>query len=76
MSTTDKVEVYHRPDWHPELSSIYGDIIGAEGYVTEVGTIKILGKIFEHPDIPKSKTETEIRGATRVLTAESALGFM
>jgi len=70
-----KVAVYHRPDWHPELCQILGDIIGQAGYVTEVGTIKLLGPIHENPDIPETKTMSEINGPTSILTAKSSWGI-
>jgi len=75
MSIDNKVAIYHRPDWHPNLSQIIGDIIGEAGYVTEMGTIQLLGPIFENPGFDKYKSTADIEGATLMLTAKSSLGF-
>lgn len=75
MSSDNKVAIYHRPDWHPNLSQVIGDIIGEAGYVTEMGTIKVLGPIFNNPNFDKYKSKSEINGPTIVLTAKSSLGF-
>jgi len=75
MSADKKVVIYHRPDWHPNLSQLMGDIVGESGYITEVGTVRVLGPIFENPAFDKSKSMSEINGATLMLTAKSSLGF-
>ena len=64
-----------RPDWHPSLTEIYGDFIGESGYITEVGTVRLLGPVHENPDLPKSKGGSDINGVTLLLTAESSLGW-
>jgi len=71
----EKVIIYHRPDWHPSLNGIMGDIIGEAAYVTEVGTIRLIGPIHENPDFPKTKNSSSISGPTMILSAKSSLGF-
>jgi len=72
----EKVIIYHRPDWHPSLNEIMGDITGEAGYITEVGTVHLLGPIHENPDFPKTKGSSGINGPTLLLTAKSSLGFV
>jgi len=71
----EQVTIYHRPDWHPNLNEILGHIVGEKGYITEVGTVRLLGPLHENPDFDKSKKESTISGPTLLLTAESSLGF-
>lgn len=71
----EKVIIYHRPDWHPSLNEILGDIIGQSAYVTEMGTIHLLGPVHENPDFSKTKGSSGINGPTLVLTAESSSGW-
>jgi len=71
----EKAIIYHRPDWHPALNEILGDITGQSAYVTDVGTIHLLGPVHENPDYPKTKGSSGINGVTMVLTAESSLGW-
>lgn len=66
---------YHRPDWHPSLNELMGDFIGEAAYVTEMGTIRLLGPIHEDPDFPKTKSSSNISGPTILLTAQSSLGL-
>lgn len=70
-----KVQVYHKPDWHPSLTSIMGEIEGQEGYVTEYGTIHLIGLTQTNHNISKYKYESDINGPTLVLTAQSSLGL-
>lgn len=72
---TDKLDFWHRPDWHPTLTELMGQIVGQQGYVTEHGTIRILGPIHEDPDFPKAKSSSKQSGPTVMLTAKSSLGF-
>jgi len=76
VAVKKKITPYHRPDWHPNLSQLLGDIIGEKAYVTEVGTIRLLGPVFEDPSLPKTKSSSNINGPTLVLSAKSSLGFM
>jgi len=76
MAGEKKVAIYHRPDWHPNLSQILGEIKGEKGYVTEMGTIRLLGPIHENPDLSEGRMQSEIVGPTQMLTAESSLGWM
>ena len=71
----EKVTILHRPDWHPSLNEFLGQIVGQRGYVTEVGTIHLLGPIHENPDFDKSKTSSEIKGPTMLLSADSSMGL-
>jgi hypothetical protein len=68
-----KREVEHRPDWHPELSPLLGEINGAYGYVTAAGTIRLLGPLYEDPEISKNKTSSEIIGPLLMLSANGLL---
>ena len=55
-----KTKVFHRPDWHPILSSLLGDIRGSYGYVTEIGTIALLGPNPQSTTfVPEEKTKTD-----------------
>jgi hypothetical protein len=66
-------EVEHKPDWHPELSPMLGEIKDAYGYVTEAGTIRLLGPLHEDPDISKFKVESEIIGPLIMLSANGLI---
>ena len=70
-----KAIIYHRPDWHPSLNEILGDFIGEAAYITEVGTVRLLGPVHENPDFPKTKSSSNINGPTLLLTAQSSLGL-
>ena len=72
---TEKAIPYHRPDWPPALNNLLGDIMGLTAYVTEVGTIRLLGPLYEDPDIPKTASSSKINGPTLVLSAQSSLGL-
>ena len=69
-----KLIVYHRPNWPPALNNIYGDIVGQVGYITDVGTVHLLGPGDENPDIPKTTASSNINGPTLLLSASSS-GF-
>jgi hypothetical protein len=71
----EKVIIYHRPDWHPSLNELLGDFIGDAAYITDVGTVRLLGPIHEDPDFPKTKSSSNINGPTLLLTAQSSLGL-
>lgn len=68
-----KIQIFHRPDWHPNLSPFLGDLKGQHGYVTDVGTIHLLGPMHEDPEISKFETESEIAGPTIMLSAKKGL---
>ena len=72
----EKVVIYHRPDWHPSLNELLGDFIGEAAYITEVGTVRLLGPIHEDPDFPKTKSSSNINGPTLLLSAQSSLGLL
>lgn len=73
----NKVQVRHRPDWHPSISTLIGrqNIEDSYGYVTEYGTIHLLGPLYQTPNIPKYAQGSKINSPTLILSAESALGF-
>ena len=60
-------EVFFTPDWHPSFSRLMGDITGESGYITEFGTVRLLGK--QDIEVSKFETESLINGATKLLTA-------
>jgi hypothetical protein len=70
-----KLEVWFRPDWHPAFNNMLGQINGAYGYVTDVGTINLLGPFHEDPDISKWASESETRGPTVAVSAMASLGM-
>ena len=72
----EKAIPYHRPDWHPSLNEILGDFIGQVAYITEMGTVRLLGPLHENPDFPKTKSSSKINGPTLLLTAQSSLGLL
>ena len=69
-------QVFHKPNWHASLSPLMGDIVGQEGYVTEYGTIELIGLNQSNPSISKYQYESNINGPTLILTAESSLGLV
>lgn len=75
MDAEKKIAIFHRPNWHPNLSQLLGDFIGETGYVTEFGTIELLGPHNENPNIPEHKSSSKINGPTLILTAKSSLGL-
>jgi hypothetical protein len=66
-----EVKTLFRPNWHPRLQQILGDIIGAYGYVTQFGTIELLGPIWDNPDISKNTLKPDISGPTLIFAAPS-----
>lgn len=71
-----KLQIFHRPDWHPNLSTLLGDLKGQYAYVSEVGTIRLLGPLYEDPDISKFQNESEINGPVFALSAKKTLGVL
>lgn len=74
--TESKLEVWFRPDWHPNLNSILGEIKSEYGYVTDQGTIRLLGPYNQDPDISRFASESQIEGPTISLTANAGLGVL
>lgn len=70
-----KLIPFHRPDWHPSLNEVLGDFIGEAAYITDVGTVRLLGPVHEDPDFSKTKSSSGINGPTLMLTAKSSLGL-
>ena len=70
-----KLIIYHRPNWHPWQNEMMGDITGQMAYITDIGTVHLLGPIHEDPDFPKTKSSSSINGPTLLLTAQSSLGL-
>lgn len=75
MAEESTVQVLHKPNWHPNLTPLLGDIEGQEGYVTEFGTIELLGPAQRNPEISRYRYESDINGPTLALSAQSSLGF-
>ena len=71
-----KIQVFHRPDWHPRLSPLLGNLKGQYAYVTDVGTINIIGPLYEDPDISKFQFESKIEGPVESLSAKKGLGIL
>jgi hypothetical protein len=68
------VEVLLTPDWHYNLSAFLGDLKGEIGYITEYGTVHLLGK--KNPDLSAFSSESKINGPTRSITANKTLGLI
>ena len=73
MEKQTNLQILFRPDWHPEISSVLGDIRGQFGVVTENGTIKLLGPIHENPDITEENLETKHSGPKILASAIGGL---
>ena len=69
-------QVFHKPNWHQSLSPLMGEIAGQEGYVTEYGTIELIGLTQSNPTVSKYQYESDINGPTLILTAQSSLGLV
>lgn len=76
MAQETTIQVFHKPNWHPALSPLLGEIVNQEGYVTEYGTIELIGLTQSNPSISKYQYESDINGPTLILTAQSSLGLM
>jgi hypothetical protein len=72
-----KAQVMHRPDWHPSISTLIGNqnIVDNYGYVTEQGTIHLLGPLYKSPNLSINTSKSDINGPTLIMSAESSLGF-
>lgn len=68
------VEILFTPDWHHSLSVLLGDLKGEIGYITEFGTVHLLGK--KNPEISKYQTESRTDGPTKSITANKSLGLL
>lgn len=71
---TKNVDILFTPDWHPNLSPLMGDLIGEYGYITEVGTVNVIGK--PKVEITKYQQETKVNGPLICLSAQKSLGFI
>ena len=69
MLDGNTVPIFHRPDWHPKLQALLGDITGQTGYTTKFGTIVLLGPLYQNPNIPQTTYDTEDNGPTVIFTA-------
>jgi hypothetical protein len=72
----ETAQIFHKPNWHPALTPLLGEIVGQQGYVTEYGTIELLGIAQANPNISKFQYESSINGPTLILSAESSTGLM
>lgn len=68
-SDQNTVPIYHRPDWHPKLQQLLGDITGQYGYTTRFGTIVLLGPLYPNPDIAATTYDTNDDGPTVLFSA-------
>lgn len=71
----DSVLVIFKPDWHPSLNTIIGDISDEEGYITEYGTFRLIGPTHTNSTLTKNNYTTEIRGPLLMLSADNQSGF-
>ncbi len=69
MKKNDLV-ISFRPNWHPKLQAILGDIRGQVGYITRFNTVELIGPLHENPQISSTTYETEDRGPTLLFSAE------
>lgn len=69
------VQVLIRPNWHPSMSQVLGDISGQYGYITEHGTVELLGPIHEDPEISEESLTTKNSSPTRLMSGSGALGL-
>jgi len=74
MTQNTNVEILFTPDWHPNLSCFLGDLKDEIGYVTEYGTIHLLGK--KNPEVSKYQVESKTNGATKSITANKTMGLL
>lgn len=70
----NSVEILFTPDWHHSLSAFLGDLKGEIGYITEHGTVHLLGK--KNPELSKYASESKINGPTKSITANKTLGIL
>lgn len=61
------VETLFTPNWHYRLSRFLGDLKGEIGYITDFGTVELIGK--RQLDISKDETESKTDGPTKCITA-------
>ena len=71
---TKNVEILFTPDWHPNLSPLMGDFVGEVGYITEVGTVRLIGK--QKIELTKYQVESNINGPVKSITAEKSMGIL
>jgi hypothetical protein len=69
MSKEKTAAVFFKPNWPEELSPLLPDIVGREGYITEFGTVHLLGTNQSNPEVSKYLFETDINGPTLILSA-------
>lgn len=67
-------EVLFTPDWHYSLSPFLGDLKGEIGYITEYGTVHLLGK--KNPDVSQYQTKSKTNGPTKSITANKSSGVL
>jgi len=73
MATDNYVtDVFFTPDWHWELSSLLGDLTGEFAYITDMGTVRLLGK--KNPDLSEYQIKTKTNGPTKSITAKKPFG--
>lgn len=73
MAAENGIEIFHKPDWPTSLTPLLGNIVGLQGYVTEQGTIRLIGTDLKQPSQgSKYEFESDIDSPTAMLSAESS----
>ena len=73
MTKKKETEILYRPNWHPALSPIFGDIKHQYGYVTDAGTIELLGPLYDDPELSKYSMESSISGPVMSVNARGSI---
>jgi hypothetical protein len=68
-----EIEALFRPNWHPSLSPLLGDIKYQLGYITEVGTVELIGPLYDNAEISKYSAESEIKGPVMSINATGSI---
>jgi hypothetical protein len=67
MANNFATEVMYTPDWPASMSTILGDLKGEIGYITEYGTVHLIGK--RDIEVSKNQIESKTDGPTTCITA-------
>lgn len=71
-----KANVLFRPNWHPNLSPLLGDIKGQYAYINQYGMVELIGPLYENPNISAYATKSDTNGPVRSITATGTLGSL
>lgn len=73
MAVENSVQVFHKPDWHKSQTPLMGEIVGQVGYVTDQGTIKIIGdSLKEVVSNSRYDFESDDNSPTLMFSAQSS----